>query len=171
MGKRSLWTVTTLGAAALVLGLWVVTPSIAQTVRAALIRDVDNPALQPVEIAITVIVPPGGSTASLNGSPVPAGKRLVIETVSVFGYSTDPERITAIWLTKNTISSYVSLDPQTTEGKLFGPSFPGLFLVAYNRNVRYYLNPGEAPRIEVWVGGPSGQKFANVFLHGYYVTL
>lgn len=170
-GKRFLWTIVTLAAGALLAGLVMSTPTIAQTIRAALVRDTDNPDLQPrARIFLGLTVEAGQVGGSVEGAPVPAGKRLVIETVSVFGYTPDPERFTAIWLTKNNPDTYMSLDPQPAEGRLFGPGFPGYFLVAYNRNVNFSLNAGESPRIEAYVGSTTQNKFANIFLHGYYVT-
>jgi hypothetical protein len=105
------------------------------------------------------------------GLAIPAGKRFVVQTVSVFGYSSDPDRITAVWLTTSNIDTYVSLDPQTTEGKFLGPSGPGsTFAIAYNRNIDFVYNAGEIPKVEV-IAGAQFPKTVNIFLHGYYVTL
>lgn len=168
--KKSLLITAPAIALALVAGLWM-TPSTVAQIRAALVRDVDHPAQAPVRLFASLVIPAGQASSATNLSAVPAGKRLVIQTVSVFGYSQDPERIVAVWLTLNPETTYISLDPETTESKPLGSFFTGYSAIAYNRNVNFVYEPGEVPRIVVGVGSTVNQKFVNVFLHGYYVTL
>ena len=64
--------------------LIVVAPAGAQT-RPALVRDVDNGALQPFRTLININLAAGETVKTVNGPVVPAGKRLVIRNVS--GYA------------------------------------------------------------------------------------
>jgi hypothetical protein len=80
--KRFAYAVLTLAALAGLFGGRLAKPAFAQ-VKAALVRDIDNPALQPVQFAIVLTQSGGVPQYSGNIPPVPAGKRLVIETVSM----------------------------------------------------------------------------------------
>ena len=157
--KKLHWVAAVICAALVLASIWTVTPTIAQTVRAALVRDTDNPALQPARLWIGGSVDTTGYLEA-DGDTVPAGKRLVVETVSVFGYPPSSPGLTAVWLTTDSIATYVSLDPKANE------QFANY--VAFNRNMRMYFNAGEKLRIQVF--GASG-TYINVFFHGYYVTL
>lgn len=168
--KKSLLITAPVIAFALVAGLWM-TPSTIAQIRAALVRDVDHPAQSPARLFASVNVGPGQTFGAVNLAPVPAGKRLVVQTVSVFGYAVDPERIVAVWLSTNPETTYISLDPQTTENKALGAFFAGYTGIAYNRNVTFVYEPGETPRLIVGVGSTTNPKFLNAFIHGYYVTL
>jgi hypothetical protein len=168
--KKSLLITAPAVALAFVAGLWM-TPSTIAQIRAALVRDVDHPAQAPVRFVASVSVAAGQTFGAANLAPVPAGKRLVIQTVSVFGYTQTPERIVAVWLSTNPESTYISLDPQTTELKSMGSFFSGYDAIAYNRNVTFVYEPGEIPRLIVGVGSTTNPKFVNFFIHGYYVTL
>jgi hypothetical protein len=162
--RNGLVTSAGLTAVVVVWGLVTEMPSVAQ-VRAALVRDIDTPALQPVRIYLTVTSSEFYGFA--DADPVPAGKRLVIEGASIFSYVGDPttERVYAVWLTANPQVTYVSLDPSPNDTILPAPGYIG-----YNRNFKLYYNPGEVPRIEVWAYGDTS-KTTNVYLTGYYVTL
>lgn len=150
-----------LTAVVVVLGILTELPSVAQ-VRAALVRDTDNPALQPARLFFSVST--NDFYGFADGAPVPAGKRLVIEGASIFSYTNGTHRVYAIWLTANPPSTYIALDPSPTDTILTTP-----YYVGYNRNFKLYYNPGEVPRIEVYTQGIGSTT--NVFLHGYYVTL
>lgn len=157
--KTLRWIAVSLSAVVVLVSIWTVTPTIAQTVRAALVRDTDNPALQPARLYVLASIGVSGYAES-NGEAVPAGKRLVVETVSVFGYPPSGGELSALWLTTNDFSTYISLDPTANE------KFPGY--VAFNRNIRFYFNAGEIPKIQAY---GANSTFVNVFLHGYYVNL
>jgi hypothetical protein len=157
-------------AGVIVSGILTDSPSLAQ-VRAALVRDTDNPALQPARILISLTDHATGFAVA-EAAPVPAGKRLVIESAMVilqsFG-ANDPQfdRVYAIWLGTSTSGYLATLDPSHND-TIF-PEFPSY--VGYTRPLQLYMNPGEVPRLEVWSIGGSNDKFTNVYLHGHYVTL
>lgn len=150
-------------------GLAVSPPTLAQT-RPALVRDADNPALQPFRELINANLLSTENTKFVNGPTVPAGKRLVIENASVWAYTSLSDFVTGIWLTVPgaTPPTFVLLDPADTERKPIGG---GSAVAAYNRTVKLYYNPGEQVQLNVFVDGSAGPRIVNVYLNGYYVNL
>jgi len=159
------------GVAVAVLAVGALVPGVAaeaQT-RAALVRDVDTGALQPFRELISVSANPSESFKFVNGPVVPAGKRLVIENVSVWAlmYSSSDD-VTGLWLTVQGVPTFAMMDPNSTERKILsGPSK----VAAYNRVVKLYYNAGETVQLQVYFEGTAGSKLVNVYLNGYYVTL
>ena len=144
-------------------------PILAQT-RPALVRDVDNGALQPFREAILVSLAQSETSKFVNGPVVPAGKRLVIENVSVWILTQSTDAATGIWLTVPGASpaTFALMDPDSTERKSVGP---GQFVTAYNRVVKLYFNPGETVQANVFFQGTAGIKLVNLYLNGHYVNL
>lgn len=139
----------------------------AQT-RPALIRDVDNGALQPFRTRISITVPSGSPSALVNGPVVPAGKRLVIENVSVWALTPLDVEVTGLWLQVSASETFALMDPNSTERRDIG----GSAVSAYNRLVKLYYNPGETLQAQVFLKGPNtGTRLVNVYLNGYYVNL
>ena len=167
--KNLAWMAAGIAGAAVVTGALMTVPSVAQTVRAALVRDVDNGALDPQRIAIFGNLLPSETFKLFSSVTVPAGKRLVIENASVWTFSTGSDRITGIWLKPaGSVFHYVLLDPAASE---FRQIVGNGVVAAYNRTVKVYFNPGEQLTTEIYADGTLGQKLANVYLKGYYVTL
>jgi len=152
-----------------VCGLAVSLPAEAQT-RPALVRDADNPALQPFREVISASLSSSETSKFVNGPTVPAGKRLVIENASVWAFTSTSDFVTGIWLTVPgaTPLTFTMLDPADTERKPVGG---GSAIAAYNRPVRLYFNPGEQLQLNVFVDGTTGPRTVNVYLNGYYVNL
>jgi len=141
-------------------------PAEAQT-RPALVRDVDNGALQPFRDHIFISVAAGEIFKLVNGPVVPAGKRLVIENVSVWASTPLDVEITGVWLQVAGVSTFALMDPNSTERRDSGASA----ISAYNRTVKLYYNPGETIQGQVFFKGLSGTKQVNIYLNGYYVNL
>jgi len=142
----------------------------AQT-RPALVRDIDNPALQPFREPIFISLGFNETSKIVDGPVAPAGKRLVIENISVWGFTAGTDEFTGVWLTVKNVSPsvFVLLDPATTERKPIGG---GSFVIAYNRQVKLYFNPGETIQAQVFVNTNSTPpQLLNIYLQGYYVTL
>jgi hypothetical protein len=150
-------------------GLFTV-PGVAQAVRAALVRDVDNPALDPVRTPFVVSLQTTEGFKVVDGLVVPAGKRLVIENASVWTFTSGADRITGVWLRPkvNPQLVYILLDPAANEFRTISGNFT---VAAYNRPLRAYFNPGEQLTVEVYADGNTGSKSANVYLQGYYVNV
>jgi len=144
-------------------------PAGAQT-RPALVRDVDNGALQPFRTLITVSLNANESSKTVDGPVVPAGKRLVIENVSVWVLTSANDFVTGLWLTVPGAdpATFMLLDPSSTERKDIGG---GNVVSAYNRLVKLYYNPGEKLQAMVFFNGTTSSKIANLYLNGYYVNL
>jgi hypothetical protein len=159
---------------ALLLAAFSDAPTLAQT-RAALTRDVDNPALQPFRSGIFISVGDNQGYKAVNGPTVPAGKRLVLENVSVWAFgATSDFDVTGVWLSVPGAATptYVLLDPNVTERRLIAGGTTALY--AYNRVVKLYYEPGETVLAEVFIEGAAGiniSKLVNIYLNGYFVTL
>ncbi len=145
-------------------------PTQAQVAKPALVRDIDNPALQPFRDYIAANLLSTEFDKIVNGPTVPAGKRLVIENASVWALTSLNDFVTGIWLTVPTASpqTFVLLDPADTERK---PISGANAVAAYNRPVKLYFNPGEQLQLHVFTDGTAGPKLVNVYLNGYYVNL
>ena len=147
-----------------------VAPAEAQT-RPALVRDVDNGALQPFRTLISLSLAAGETTKTVNGPVVPAGKRLVIENVSVWALmSSSADNVTGVWLTVPTASplTFALMDPSPGERKILAG---GGAIAAYNRLVKLYYDPGETVQGQVFFDGTNALKIVNIYLNGHFVTL
>ena len=101
MKKNRLLTLAGLLALLAILGKFYTEPLLAQ-VRAALVSDVDNPARGFVQFHAFVHLPPANAGTSLTadlGYQVPAGKRLVVDTVSAMSQQLNQTRPSGgLWL-------------------------------------------------------------------------
>lgn len=166
--KNVVWMAA--GVAALgIIGGMVGGPAVAQ-IRAALVRDVDNPALQPFRTQIAVTLLAADSSKTVNGPVVPAGKRLVIENASIWGLTQNADFVSGVWLTVPGANpaTFTMLDPASTEKKVVSGSTN---IYAYNRPVRLYYEPGETVQAQVFTEGASAGKTVNIYLNGYLVNL
>ncbi len=156
---------TVFGVATLAIAV-TVSPANAQT-RPALVRDVDNPALQPQRIAIFSSLTAAEGSKFTDGFVVPAGKRLVIENASVWARTEGADRVTGIWLNVKGQLAFIMLDPVTTETKtLVG----GSNITAYNRIIKAYFNAGETVEASVFTEGSTSGKIVNIYLQGNLIT-
>jgi hypothetical protein len=156
--------------AAAVVTIGVFAAGAAAQTRPALTRDVDNPALQPFRTGVFVAIPVGSANETVDAFVVPAGKRLVIETVSIWGYGPDTDEFTGVWLNvaSATPAAFVLLDPNSTERRVLQG---GVFVSAYTRQVRLYFAAGETIQVQVYTKGSTGFRQLNMYIHGYLVTL
>jgi len=168
--KNLVWMVAGLSALAILFGGYAAVPVIAQAVKAAIVRSADEGALQPYRGIVGITLAPTDGPKFIDGPAVPAGKRLVIESVSIWGSSVPADRINAIWLRVKDADPqfYVMLDPTDAERKLVDPTTA--FLV-YCRQVKLYYNSGEALQLVVYPSGTAGNKAVNVYLHGHFVDV
>lgn len=142
----------------------------AQT-RPALVRDTDNPAQQPFRALISISLGNNETFKLANGPTVPAGKRLVVENVSIWIFTGSGSDIaTGVWLTVPGANppTFLLADPTSAERKLVSG---GSSITAYNRLTRLYYNPGEVIQAQVFFDGVAGSKNANIYLNGYLVDL
>jgi hypothetical protein len=139
-----------------------------------LVRDVDNPARQPVvRLADDVNVLVGETQAFKQMYTVPAGKRLVIEFVSVRTFVLPPGQ---------TFSVEVGVsDGQTTYDINLAPTLVGTFTVgtggnkvarsAISQQTRVYANAGDTIRAFAQKGDDVGAGQANITVMGYLVDV
>ena len=140
----------------------------AQT-RPALVRDVDNGDLNPVRMAISVSLNATDTYGERDGITVPAGKRLVIDNVSMWAFtSSSSDKITGVWLSVKPGANYLLLDPAANEVRnlTFGGS-----IAAYNRPVKAYFEAGETLFAQVFADGTSSTKIVNYYIQGHYITV
>jgi len=139
-----------------------------------LVRDVDNPARQPViRLADDVNVLVGETQASKQMYTVPAGKRLVIEFVSVRTFVGPPGQ-------KLFVAVGVS-DGQTTYDINLAPTLVGTFTVgtggttgdrsAISQQTRLYANAGDTVRAFVQKNDDVGAGQATITVMGYLVDV
>jgi hypothetical protein len=156
------------GVAWLVGGLWV-GPAAAQ-VRPALVRDADNPAFQPFRQNILVHATAAELFKYVDGPIVPAGKRLVIENVSIWALTGSADFVTGLWLTVPGADpvTFAIMDPVGDERKEVAP---GSAVAAYNRVVKLYYNPGETIQAAAFFRGTTSNRIVNIYMSGYYVNI
>jgi hypothetical protein len=138
-----------------------------------LVRDVDNPARQPaVRLADDVNVLVGETQAFKQMYTVPAGKRLVIEFVSVRTFVLPPGQ-------KLFVEVGVS-DGQTTYDINLAPTLVGTFTVgngvqgdhsAISQQTRLYANAGDTVRAFVQKNDDVGAGQATITVMGYLVDV
>ena len=139
-----------------------------------LVRDLDNPARQPVQARASCTINPGSSTPAGNTCEstifdVPSGKRLVIEYASM-------------QLEFITIGKLMSLDITTTlGGNPVSHSFPlsspavgaagGGGLARLGQQVRIYADPGTAVMVTGVRTELTGTSFCRFTISGYLVDV
>jgi hypothetical protein len=138
-------------------------------------RDVDNGARQPVNFSFNLNVSNGTNGASNNTAvTIPAGKRLVIETISFSGQVTSGEM------------GYLGINVMAGAGTAAGATFashliPMVKLTTgfpsgdYNggtRDCRIYADAGSKVNVGYNRGGSlTGDESISVSITGYYVNL
>jgi len=161
--KTLLWTSLAALAVAAVVGS--LGPAAMAQVRAALVRDADNPALQPFRANADF------SLTAINEQrllvTVPAGKRLVIEHVSYYAYTQPGIQFVFAGLRSPQFGTFwqsIQINPPHASAD------SGFVIQDGSQPVRLYFEPGE----EVWVSASTsagGIRQFNIHISGYYVTL
>ena len=138
-----------------------------------LVRDVDNPARQPViRLADDVNVLVGETQASKQMYTVPAGKRLVIEFVSVRTFVDPGQKVfVEVGVSDGQTSYDINLAP-TLVGK-FPAGNSGLFgdRSAISQQTRLYANAGDTVHAFVQKNDDTGAGQANINVTGYLVDV
>jgi hypothetical protein len=131
------------------------------------VRNVDNPALQPFQRNLDVLIPPGQGTAT-DQYTVPAGKRLVIEFAS--NSVTAPTGM-KLWVRVQALSGGVFSNYNMTSALLANTA--GTDFSVGSEVTRIYADPGSNVTLVVSVlGGTAGPNTgAEVDLSGHFVDL
>jgi hypothetical protein len=154
--------------AAAMLGAFAITPALAQT-RAALVKNVDEPGRAPYQH--TVDFSPGECTTPsfciVEFPAVPAGKRLVVENITVYAAVAEGGAPTLLafgdLFVTNQGNRYVLAPAFTQSMTAFGSTFHAL-----DRAVRVYYEPGEIPKVKIGASA-SFVIISNMSLHGYLI--
>ncbi len=132
-------------------------------VRAALVRDVDSPALAPVSASVSFFVPSGADYRQM--LVVPSGKRFVLEYVSYeISGSSDGQLVYAV-IEKGTGDDMVYLEIHPPH-----PSLLNSFTIQEGGQlVRAYFEAGEEVRVFASNNGASS-RLMSVRISGHYIT-
>jgi hypothetical protein len=127
-------------AGATILGGMLAEPVIAQ-VRAALVKDVDNPARQPFAVNSGVsIMTQGQSSVTQALLTVPAGKRAVIEHVSCIDFLVSGDNFVRMEL-RHTLGG-VAKAQQFVHDFVGGSLLAGTDIWSFSQPIRVYADPG-----------------------------
>ena len=129
-------------------------------------RDVDNPARQPFQWPFVWFVPPGLASEFSPSVTVPAGKCLVIETVSaqaVADVSTFMRLRILTTANGQLVGHFIDVENRGTAGGL--NNFHG------THAVRIYADPGTTVRFGAGRGDTSGYVDVNAAISGYFVDV
>ncbi len=130
------------------------------------IRDVDNPARQPFQWPFAWFVAPGLAGEFSPSITVPAGKCLVIETVSaqaVADVSTFMRLRILTTANGQLVAHFIDVENRGTAGGLI--NFHG------THAVRIYADPGTTVRFGAGRGDTSGYVDVNAAISGYFVDV
>jgi hypothetical protein len=161
--KNRMWTMAGALALLAVVGKFYALPAIAQTVRAALVKNIDergrNPYSEHVACGFT---PPAFFCDAAPTSPVPAGMRLVVEyvnmQVAVSGGAVLDSPI--LYTNLPTIFTYIPTTFALTRG--VSNIYVG------RENLVGYVEAGNTPFIRI---GGNGTFIVNGFITGYLINL
>ncbi len=147
-------------------------PTQAQVAKPALVRDIDDPALQPFRITQFCGSVNNASVITCQPATVPAGKRLVIEFVGFYadGGNQDP-----------VVSFRLRVGGQSSNNGFFMVAKPSDFVlqaggvsynVAYNQLVKLDFEAGETIEVNAfYINNTNSQKNFQINLQGYFVNL
>jgi hypothetical protein len=131
-------------------------------------RDVENPARQIYQNTRTINLGDGTAGTNIFFSPVPAGKRLVIEFVSVNGHVPSGQA----WQMAQIGVTHFSTFYYDIEVKPHGPSpFAGGDQFGGSQQVRLYCDAGETPSFFAQRSASAGEASIVMNISGYFVDV
>jgi len=132
-----------------------------------LIRDSDNAARQPFNVHLEKDLPAGQSQTSCPTTlyTVPAGKELVVEYVSIWGVSTNPESPSIAISRPGVQSEYVFFLQRKGTSEIGAP------LYGASESTRLYFSPGDAVNYCLARDQNSDDLGYRIRLSGYLVNL
>ena len=131
-----------------------------------IVQDRDNPARQPFETSVGVLIQDGDNIGSRDITTVPAGKVLVIEQASVDGRLTGQRLVSVLiqWQMDLNQGALHYLVPNAEGTDRFGRN---VFIVS--EHVRLYFAAGETVVCFAERDGTAGQVTVSFSLGGYFV--
>jgi hypothetical protein len=156
-------------AGATILGGILAEPVIAQ-VRAALVKDADNPARQPFAVNSGVSpIPVGANTATQILLTVPAGKRAVIEHVSCIDFLASGDNFVRMEL-RHTLGG-AGKAQQFVHDFVGGSLLSGINIWSFSQPIRAYADPGTEVAMVALRRTVAGTGGIECELSGYYVDM
>jgi hypothetical protein len=160
---------TMAGALALlaVVGKYYALPAIAQTVRAAIVKNIDERGRNPYAIGVSCIPTSGYCYATGIGGPIPGGMRLVVENINIAGFFPTGGSVTRTALAVNTAIQRL----HDVTGGTSADAGNGQAIYALNANLIDYVEAGESPSLLFAMkGNTTGAIFFGA-ITGYLVNL
>ena len=142
-------------------------PVIAQAVKAALVKNVDERGRVPYQQEVGCQAAPANPTCLGVGPQVPNGKRLVVEHVSTSISLQTGFHITDVFLSSS--SFVLGISPATYVHPLFQSTSAGNDAYNQNESVVQYFEAGDRPTINLDRDG--GSVFMVGLISGYLVDL
>jgi hypothetical protein len=144
------------------------TPNI-NVVNTPTVRDADNPTRQPFQTGTGLHMDQGVGETGFDFTTVPAGKRLIIDYVSVFGIMPTGEKLVSaeILLIQPDHVSYLQSFFRISAQ---GADYFGDYFVASDQ-VRLYADPGTTVRAHVRRDDASGAAQVSFLISGHFVDL
>src|ERR1043166_1558171 len=136
-----------------------------------LVRDVDNPDRQYFGNLRIIDLSDGEAGKSIFFSEVPAGKRLVIEEVSVNGYVPTGQSWQLVSLGVDHIGNTLDFDIEVKPRGVAHFSGGGRAQFAGSQQVRLYSDPGSTPRFVAQRNTTAGQARLVMTISGYFVDV
>jgi hypothetical protein len=161
----------TLAAAILVLAP---SSSIAQTVRAAFVRNIDEPGLVPFSETFSISQSECGCTncCFIRTAAVPAGKRLVIQNISGWFPQTSVGNAGYINVSQEDPggggSAVINTITPVFRNQWNGGDYPAY---EFNQMTMAFVDPGKRASITIFSGVTFGFRTGNLTINGYMVTL
>ena len=131
---------------------------------------------QPASIRLSVNETSGNTFWTVDGPTVPAGQRLVVEDVSVFGLIPSNSLLSGVWVVNKGGVNFLLVNPQAGDRSV--SSDATLSIYGYNRAVKTYFNAGDVVEVQLFrdvVSPPgvpaNGFNLINIYVHGYYANV
>jgi hypothetical protein len=148
-----------------VVGRFYALPAIAQTVRAAIVKNIDERGRNPYVANVTCT--PVSRQCIAQGTTIPAGMRLVVENINLVGLFPSPTTVTV------RSAMFVNTAPQRAHdvtGGTYNLSGTGRFY-ALNSNLVDYVEAGETPSLFFVINDSSTDSTFFGTITGYLVNL
>lgn len=159
---------TMAGALALlaVMGKYYAVPAIAQAVRAAIVKNIDERGRNPY-VYNFFCSPTAAGYCYATGVPVPAGTRLVVENINIFGEFSSTGSVTRTALAVNTAVQRL----HDVTGGTSTDVGSGQFVYVLNANLIDYVEAGESPSLLFAMKGSTTGAIFFGAVTGYLVNL
>jgi hypothetical protein len=166
--KNRMWTMAGALALLAVVGKFYALPAIAQTVRAALVKNIDERGRNPFVYGFSCSPTPGSPGYCVaTGAPIPAGTRLVVENINIFGSYASTASVVRTALGVNTALTRV----HDVTGGTVSDQGNGQSSYSLNANLIDYIEAGESPSLLFEMKGSTAGALFFGAITGYLVNL